>query len=112
MPLVINWCCAEAVDSTKPLLRSFLQNELLEAAGIRVCHTMEDTSVMWADYYQNYICHGYYYVPYIYCAFNFTVRNSSPIYDYSGNMTIDPSMYDDYSAYFIKDAADIYLIGG
>ena len=30
------------------------------------------------------------------------------MYDYAFNMTIDPSMYDDYSQYYIKDLADIY----
>ncbi len=110
MPLVINWCCAEDIASTKPLLRSFEQNELLEAAGIRVCHTLDDLSIMWGEYYQDFVCHGYYYSPYIYCAFNFTVRNSSPMYDYSYNMTIDPDLYDNYSAYYIKDTADIWWI--
>jgi hypothetical protein len=43
----------------------------------------------------------------MYCAFNFATGFNSAAYDYSWNMTIDPGMYDDYSAYYIKDYADI-----
>jgi hypothetical protein len=51
--------------------------------------------------------YGFYSGSPMYCAFNFATGFNSAAYDYAFNMTIDPSMYDDYSAYYIKDFADI-----
>jgi hypothetical protein len=59
------------------------------------------------ELYQQQV-YGYYSGTPMYCVFNFATGFNSAMYDYSFNMTIDPSMYDDYSAYYYKDAADIY----
>ena len=46
----------------------------------------------------------------MYNIFNFATGFTSAVYDYSWNMTIDPSIYDLYSAYYIKDEADAYWL--
>jgi peptide/nickel transport system substrate-binding protein len=46
----------------------------------------------------------------LYSAFNFATGFTSAVYDYSYNLTVDPSMYADYSAYYIKDVADIVYL--
>ena len=54
--------------------------------------------------------YGYYSGSPMYAVFNFATGFTSAVYDYSYNMTIDPSMFDDYSQYYIKDEADIYWL--
>ena len=41
-------------------------------------------------------------------AINFATGFTSAAYDFSFNWTIDPDMYDDYSAAYIMDAADFW----
>ena len=58
----------------------------------------------------DWVSYGYYSGSPMYCAFNFATGFNSAAYDYAFNMTIDPGMYDDYSQYYIKDAADIFML--
>ena len=65
---------------------------------------------MLAELIQNDYGSGKYGGTPAYSAFNFATGFTSAVYDYSYQMTIDPEMYDDYSAYYIKDVADIIFL--
>ena len=88
MPLVINWYGTTPNEFTDLLQTGLKENPMLD------------------ELYQQAV-YGYYAGSPMYCAFNFATGFNSAAYDYSWNMTIDPGMYDDYSAYYIKDYADI-----
>ena len=109
MPLVLNW--SGTVDNVfSDLLVTGLQEaDNIKAAGFNVQSTFGDFAPMLDELYQMAV-YGYYSGSPLYCVFNFATGFNSAQYDYSYNMTIDPSMYDDYSAYYIKDAADIYFL--
>ena len=61
------------------------------------------------ELYQSAV-YGYYSGSPLYSAFNFATGYNSAAYDYAYNLTIDPSMYDDYSQWYIKDEADAYWL--
>ena len=71
-----------------------------------VYNQLGDFGPMLDELYQQAV-YGFYAGTPMYCAFNFATGYTSAAYDYSWNMTIDPSQYDDYSQYYIKDWADI-----
>ena len=89
------------------MLQTGLQdNENVATAGMVVYNTIGDFAPMLDELYQMAV-YGFYSGSPMYCAFNFATGFNSAAYDYAFNMTIDPAMYDDYSAYYIKDFADI-----
>ena len=106
MPLVINWYGTADNEFTDLLQTGFRQNANIAKAGMVVYNTIGDFAPMLDELYQQ-AAYGYYSGSPMYCAFNFATGFNSAAYDYSYNMTVDPSMYDDYSSYYIKDYADI-----
>ena len=109
MPLVINWYGTSANPFTDLLVTGFMENANIKGAGMVVQNTIGDFNPMLDELYQAPI-YGYYQGTPMYGAFNFATGFNSAVYDYSWNMTIDPSMYDDYSYYYIKDLADFYWL--
>ena len=109
MPLVINWYGTVDNEFTDLLQTGFKENENIRTAGMAVYNTTGDFSPMLDELYQASV-YGYYSGSPMYCAFNFATSFSSAVYDYSYNLTIDPSMYEDYSQFYLKDFADIYWI--
>ncbi len=107
MPLVLNWFGTVDNEFSDLLVTGFETNDNITAAGMKVYKNLGDFAPMLDELYQMQV-YGYYSGTPMYCVFNFATGFNSAMYDYSFNMTIDPSMYDDYSAYYYKDAADIY----
>jgi len=106
MPLVINWYGTADNPFTDLLQTGFRENDNVKKAGMVVYNTIGDFAPMLDELYQAAV-YGFYAGTPMYCAFNFATGFNSAAYDYAFNMTIDPAMYEDYSAYYIKDFADI-----
>ena len=109
MPLVLNWYGTSDNPFTDQLMTGFASNDHVIAAGFNVQYTIGDFSPMLDELYQAAV-YGYYSGSPMYSVFNFATGFTSAAYDYSYQMTIDPAMYDDYSAYYIKDQADIFWL--
>ena len=109
MPLVLNWYGTSDNTFTDQLMTGFASNDNVIAAGFNVQYTIGDFSPMLDELYQAAV-YGYYSGSPMYSVFNFATGFTSAAYDYSYQMTIDPAMYDDYSAYYIKDQADVYWL--
>ena len=109
MPLALNWYGTDNNEFTVLLVTGFMENDNINNAGFVVQNTTGDFAPMLDELYQQQV-YGYYSGTPMYTCFNFATGFNSAAYDYSFNMTIDPSMYDDYSQYYIKDAADIYWL--
>ena len=106
MPLVINWFGTTPNEFTDLLQTGFKTNANVEKAGMVVYNKLGDFGPMLDELYQQ-PAYGFYAGTPMYCAFNFATGFNSAVYDYAFNMTVDPSMYDDYSQYYIKDYADV-----
>ena len=109
MPLILNWYGTSDNPFTDQLMTGFASNDNVIAAGFNVQYTIGDFSPMLDELYQAAV-YGYYSGSPMYSVFNFATGFTSAAYDYSYQMTIDPAMYDDYSAYYIKDQADIFWL--
>lgn len=109
MPLVLNWYGTTDNPFTDQLMTGFASNDNVIAAGFNVQYTIGDFAPMLDELYQAAV-YGYYSGSPMYSVFNFATGFTSAAYDYSYQMTIDPAMYDDYSAYYIKDQADIFWL--
>ena len=109
MPLVLNWYGTTDNPFTDQLMTGFASNDNVIAAGFNVQYTIGDFAPMLDELYQAAV-YGYYSGSPMYSVFNFATGFTSAAYDYSYQMTIDPAMYDDYSAYYIKDQADVYWL--
>ncbi len=109
MPLVINWYGTSDNPFTDQLITGFMNAENIKAAGFVVQNQIGDFNPMLDELYQAQV-YGYYSGTPMYSAFNFATGFTSAIYDYSYNLTIIPSEYDNYSAYYLKDMADVYWI--
>ena len=109
MPLVLNWFGTVDNEFSDLLVTGFETNDNVTNAGMKVYRNLGDFAPMLDELYQAQV-YGYYSGSPMYCVFNFATGFNSAVYDYSFNMTIDPSMYNDYSQYYYKDAADIYWI--
>lgn len=109
MPLVLNWYGTTDNPFTDQLMTGFASNDNVIAAGFNVQYTLGDFAPMLDELYQAAV-YGYYSGSPMYSVFNFATGFTSAAYDYAYNMTIDPAMYDDYSAYYIKDQADVYWL--
>ena len=109
MPLVLNWYGTSDNPFTDQLMTGFASNDNVIAAGFNVQYTIGDFSPMLDELYQAAV-YGYYSGSPMYSVFNFATGFNSAAYDSAYNMTIDPAMYDDYSAYYIKDQADIFWL--
>ena len=109
MPLVLNWYGTSDNPFTDQLMTGFASNDNVIAAGFNVQYTIGDFAPMLDELYQAAV-YGYYSGSPMYSVFNFATGFTSAAYDYAYQMTIDPAMYDDYSAYYIKDEADIFWL--
>lgn len=109
MPLVLNWYGTTNNDFSDLLVVGFEQSENIKAAGFAVYKTIGDFNPMLDELQQAQI-YGYYSGTPMYTCFNLATGFNAAVYDYSFNMTIDPSMYSNYSMNFIKDTADIYWL--
>lgn len=109
MPLAINWYGTSDNPFTDQLMTGFEKNDNMIAAGFNVQDTIGDFNPMLDELYQSAV-YGYYSGSPMYSVFNFATGFTSAVYDYSYQMTIDPGMYDDYTAYYIKDMADVYWL--
>ena len=109
MPLVLNWYGTTDNPFTDQLMTGFASNDNVIAAGFNIQYTLGDFAPMLDELYQAAV-YGYYSGSPMYSVFNFATGFTSAAYDYAYNMTIDPAMYDDYSAYYIKDQADVYWL--
>ena len=108
MPLVLNWYGTDDNPFTDQLVTAFMNGANIAAAGFVVQFQKGDFYPMLTEFVQQDYGAVYSGVP-LYNCFNFATSYPSAVYDYAFNMTVDPAMYDDYSAYYIKDVADIYL---
>ena len=109
MPLVLNWYGTSDNEFTDLLMTGFMENENIKAAGFVIQNNIGDFSPMLDELYQMAV-YGYYGGVPVYSCFNFATGFTSAAYDYAYYMTIDPSMYDNWSNYYIKDEADIYWL--
>ncbi|MBR5896175.1 MAG: hypothetical protein IKZ39_00990, partial [Lachnospiraceae bacterium] len=109
MPLVINWYGTADNEFTDLLQTGFKTNENVNAAGMVVYNTIGDFGPMLDELYQAAV-YGFYSGTPMYCAFNFATGFNSAVYDYAYNLTINPAMYEDYSAYYLKDYADLFWL--
>ena len=109
MPLVLNWYGSENNEFTDLLVTDFMNNAKIAAIGMVVQNTIGTFSALLGELHQ-YNGGGYSYggTP-MYSCFNFATSFTSAAYDYSYNCTIDPAMFEDYSQWYVKDAAD-YLV--
>ena len=109
MPLVLNWYGTVDNEFTDQLVTGFMNDANIIAAGFNVQNTIGEFAPLLDELYQANV-YGYYSGSPLYAVFNFATGFTSAAYDYAYQMTIDPGMYDDYSAYYIKDLADAYWL--
>ena len=107
MPLVINWYGTTPNEFTDLLVVGFEENSNVKNVGMAVYKSLGDFAPMLDELTQGGYGTGLYSGSPMYCAFNFATSFGSAMYDMSYNMTIDPSIYDNYSNYYIKDYADV-----
>ena len=110
MPLVINWFGTTPNDFTDQLVTGFQNNSNITAIGMQVQNTFGDFYPMLAEMIQSDYGSGKYGGTPTYSAFNFATGFTSAAYDYAYSNTVDPAMFDDYSSYYIRDAADIVFL--
>lgn len=110
MPLALNWYGTTENEFTDQLVTGFMENPNMTAAGFVVQNSTGTFQVMLDELYQEAV-YGYYAGSPMYSCFNFATGFTSTVYDYSYNWTIDPGMYDNYSICYVKDLADVYLLG-
>ena len=108
MPLAINWYGTQPNDVTDLLKTSWQESEAAtKSIGMYITYTSCDfTSGLYGEYYQMTDA-GFDGVAKLSCI-NFATGFTSAMFDYSWNWTIDQSLYDNYSAYYIMDEADFY----
>ena len=107
MPLLLCWYGAEDRAVTDALEQSFAANELLRAVGFTVYEERGPFDCMLDEFHQQYPYSGARQAP-TFNVFSFSVELRDPVYDRSFRTTMDPALYDDYNAYYLKDPADIY----
>lgn len=91
-------------------MTGFQNNSTITAIGMQVQNTFGDFYPMLAELIQNDYGSGKYGGTPTYSAFNFATGFTSAVYDYAYGNTVDPAMFDDYSNYYIRDAADIVFL--
>ena len=110
MPLVINWF-GTADNPFSDTVITYLcgDNSIATKAGFKIQYTLGDFNPMLDEYYQQ-AAYGFYKGTPMYNMFNFATGFNDAAYDFSYNMTIDPDMYGDFSAYYIRDIHDFYFL--
>ncbi len=108
MPLVINWFGTSDNPFSDQLISSWATSKALGQIGMAVQYTLGDFKPMLGELYQ-LEAYGYNGVA-TYCAFNFATGYNSAAYDYAFNCSIEPYYFENYSQWYIKDAADYYYL--
>lgn len=108
MPLVINWFGTSDNPFSEQLISSWATSSALGQIGMAVQYKLGDFTPMLGELYQ-YEGYGYNGVA-TYCAFNFATGYNSAAYDYAYNCSVAPYYFENYSAWYIKDAADYYYL--
>ena len=108
MPLVVNWFCTTDNNVSEMLKTAWAGSEITKNIGMVVQYTQGDFNTLTAELGQDPAA-GY-TGPALYSAFNFATGFNSAVYDFSWNWTIDPSLWDSYTYFYIKDAADFYWL--
>ncbi len=108
MPLVINWFGTTPNTFTDQLISSWATSSALQQIGMAVQYKLGDFTPMLGELRQD-AGSGYNGVA-TYNAFNFATGYNSAAYDYSFNCSIEPSLFENNSQWYIKDAADYYYI--
>ena len=110
MPLVINWF-GTTPNTFSDTVVTYLcsDNSIATKAGFKIQYTLGDFGPMLDEYYQQAV-YGFYKGTPMYNMFNFATGFNNAAYDFSYNMTIDPDMYGDFSAYYIRDIHDFYFL--
>ena len=109
MPLVLNWYGTSDNPFTDLLVTGFMENDNIKAAGFVVQNTVGEFNPMLDELYQAPV-YGYYGGTPLYTCFNFATGFTSAVYDYSWNWEIEPTMFENYSACYVKDLADAYWL--
>jgi len=106
MPLAFNWYGTQPNPVTDLLLTAWQTNaNATTKIGMYITYTSCDfTTGLYGEYLQ-IEAYGWDGVAKL-TGINFATSFNSTIYDFSWNWTIDPELYDDYSAYYLKDEAD------
>lgn len=106
MPLVFNWYGTQPNPVTDLLLTAWQTNpNATSEIGMYITYTSCDfTTGLYGEYLQleDFGWDGVAKLTGI----NFATSFNSTLYDFSWNWTIDPSLYSDYSAYYLMDEAD------
>ena len=105
MPLVINWMGTQPNPVTDQLITAWQNNPNAGAKiGAYLTYTSGDmTSALYGEYYQ---MPAYGFTKARYGAVNFATGFTSAAYDQAFYWTLDPEMYDNYSANYLRDEAD------
>ena len=110
MPLVINWYGTADNEFSDLVVDKITKvKSLATQAGFKVCFTIGQFAPMLDELYQAPV-YGFYSGTPKYNMFNFATGFTSAVYDYSLACTINPSYYDDYSQWYIKDINDYYML--
>lgn len=109
MPLVLNWFGTTDNEFTDLLVTGFQTADNVTAAGMVVQSQFGDFAPMLDELYQEAV-YGYYAGEPMYNVFNFATGFGSAVYDFAFGFTIDPDTYEDDSAYYVKDVADVYWL--
>lgn len=108
MPLVINWYGTQPNDVTDLLITSWQSTKAAtEQIGMYITYTSCDFNTGVMGEYRQDEEYGWDGVAKLSCI-NFATGFTSAVFDYSWNWTIDPTIYNIYSAYYIMDSADFY----
>lgn len=110
MPLVINWYGTTDNEFSDLLVTGFMENDNIKGAGFVVQNTLGDFNPMLDELYQGALGISYNGVP-TYNAFNFATGFTSAVYDFAFYWTVDDTMYEDYSNYYVMDPADAVWLG-
>lgn len=108
MPLAINYYGTQPNTVTDQLLTDWVGSEnATTKIGMYIVYTETDFNTgLYAEYQQS-VGDGWDGVAKL-NAINFATGFTSAAYDYSWNWTIDPDVYENYSAYYVMDEADFF----
>ena len=107
MPLVINWMGTQPNPVTDQLITAWQNNENAgKRIGAYITYTSGDmNTALYGEYAQ---MPAYGFTKARFGAVNFATGFTSAVYDQSFSWTIDPNMFQNYSANYLRDEADFY----
>ena len=107
MPLAINYYGTQPNTVTDQLITAW---QSADAATKNIGMYIQYLSTEFIPGLYGDFCHyeGYWDGEWKLNAINFATSFSSALYDFAFNWTLDPAMYDDYSAAYLKDDADFW----